>query len=52
MTLVVVCYFFMLGIAINSKNLDYFALINFSVLAAFDHDSPTKVLMIEQVEAG
>lgn len=41
----------MLGIIISSKDLGHSTLIGFTALAAFDHDSPTKVLMIEQVQA-
>lgn len=51
MTLVVVCYFFMLGIVICSRDLEI-ALLDFTALATFEHDCPTKVLMSEQVEAG
>lgn len=56
MTLVVVCYFFMLGIVISSRDLVCFALLcfallDFAALATFNHDSPTKVLMSEQVQA-
>lgn len=42
----------MLGIIISHKGLDYFAFIDLAAFAAFDHDCPTKVLMIEQVQAG
>ena len=52
MALVVVCYFFILGIVISSRDLVCFALLDFAALATFDHNSATKVLMSEQVEAG